>query len=277
MEIWKDITNFEGRYQVSNKGRFFSLPRSIVRNDGTVYTTKGKEIKTTFCDRKGGFLVVQLFKDGVTTARRASRVVAEHFLEPPNEKLLRPVIGFLDGDRTNISSDNLYWLDAKDYDTADGVPVPGFDNLYITNSGVAYRVKDGKHKVLRGSIHPQGYVYVGGKTTEGKKITAKVHRLVATIFVPKPDPSYTQVDHIDGDPSNNHYTNLRWCTNQMNQQYKLRTTQFVPYIKYYISQGLGDQEIANMYGLRKLVVNRIRNGKTYQNIKMEKPNDTDRI
>lgn len=276
MEVWKDITGFEGLYQVSSEGRFASLPRIKVRKNGIPCIVKGRELKPTYCNRKGGFMVIQLFKDGVRVSRRASSVVAEHFLSAYNDKLLRPVVGFLDRDRTNLSSKNLYWIEARSYDTSGGLPVHGYENLYVTNTGVVYRLKDGKHKVLRGSVHPQGYIYVGVKTTDGKSTTAKVHRLVATVFVPKPDLSYTQVDHIDGNPSNNHHTNLRWCTNQMNNQYKIQTTQLVPYIKYYISQGLKDQEIADMYGIRKLVVNRIRNGKTYHNIKMENPNDTNR-
>lgn len=38
-----------------------------------------------------------------------------------------------------------------------------------------------------------------------------VHKLVATAFVYKPDPSYTTVIHIDGDKANNAAENLKWC------------------------------------------------------------------
>lgn len=42
-----------------------------------------------------------------------------------------------------------------------------------------------------------------------------VHKAVAELFIPNPN-NYTQVDHIDTNKHNNHYTNLRWCTQKMN-------------------------------------------------------------
>lgn len=43
----------------------------------------------------------------------------------------------------------------------------------------------------------------------------KVHRLVATAFIPNPC-NYLEVDHIDTNTSNNSVTNLRWCNRTMN-------------------------------------------------------------
>jgi len=45
----------------------------------------------------------------------------------------------------------------------------------------------------------------------------KIHRLVAEKFIPNPN-NLPQVDHIDGDKTNNDVSNLRWVTHMTNGQ-----------------------------------------------------------
>ena len=47
----------------------------------------------------------------------------------------------------------------------------------------------------------------------------KVHRLVAFAFCNN-DNDYPVVDHLDRDPLNNHFLNLRWATESMNARNK---------------------------------------------------------
>ncbi|MDO7874299.1 HNH endonuclease [Hymenobacter sp. ASUV-10] len=66
---------------------------------------------------------------------------------------------------------------------------------------------------------PSGHTAVCYFNAEDKQCYVHVHRLVALCYVANPDPQTLNiVDHIDNDPGNNHYTNVRWVTKRQNCQ-----------------------------------------------------------
>lgn len=54
--------------------------------------------------------------------------------------------------------------------------------------------------------------YKKGKLNKSRFLA---HRLVAEAFIPNPN-KYPIINHIDGNPSNNHVSNLEWCTHGQN-------------------------------------------------------------
>lgn len=72
----------------------------------------------------------------------------------------------------------------------------------------------------------QGYKHVG-LMVSGKAKSCRVHRLVATAFIPNPE-NKPYVNHIDGIRSNNNIDNLEWCTPKENTQHAVRTGLMLP-------------------------------------------------
>jgi hypothetical protein len=71
--------------------------------------------------------------------------------------------------------------------------------------------------ILKQHLNDRGYVnaYL---SKEGKVKTLRVHRLVAEHFIPNPD-NKPEVNHKDGDKTNNHVDNLEWVTRRENRQH----------------------------------------------------------
>lgn len=75
-----------------------------------------------------------------------------------------------------------------------------------------------KGKVLRQHYDRYGYLYVR-INMNGKRFCRKVHRIIASSFIPNPN-NYPEVNHIDNNRTNNVVSNLEWCTTQYNTAYK---------------------------------------------------------
>ena len=100
LEIWKDIKDYEGLYQVSNLGRVRSLPK--VDRLGRVHNGKIK----AQVNNGSGYLIVNLKHNGKQKMKTVHRLVAETFIS--NDDNL-PEINHIDGNKVNNRVDNLEW------------------------------------------------------------------------------------------------------------------------------------------------------------------------
>lgn len=94
--------------------------------------------------------------------------------------------------------------------------IEGFPNYKVSNLG---NIKSFTKKGCGNNLIPQpirkGYLQVL-LYKNGKPYPKKVHRLVAITFISNKD-KLPQVNHIDGDKTNNCVNNLEWCDNSYNQ------------------------------------------------------------
>ena len=99
--------------------------------------------------------------------------------------------------------------------------IVGYEGYYVTNMGEVYSTKCGYKRLLKSRKSQNGYLYVN-LSKNGKYKSKNIHILVAKAYIPNPN-NFPQVNHIDGNKSNNNVNNLEWCTasHNMKHAYKI--------------------------------------------------------
>ena len=99
------------------------------------------------------------------------------------------------------------------------IAIPNTNTPYEVSSFGRVRNASAGGKVLKpymtGKFPPYPTVQIDGKNK-------KIHRLVAEAFIPNPN-NLPQVNHIDGDKTNNFVSNLEWVTNRENVNHALKS------------------------------------------------------
>ena len=109
-------------------------------------------------------------------------------------------------------------------------------------------------RILKPDPNSKGYLRV---TIGDKKYF--IHKLVAQLFVPNPE-NKPQVNHIDENKLNNHYSNLEWMTNKENNIYSMTKNNRIilsdderMYIKS-LAYKTNAAQLAKQYGISKIYV-----------------------
>ena len=115
-----------------------------------------------------------------------------------------------------------------------------------------------------------GYLAINCKI-ENKKLNCYLHRLVAEAFLGI-NPEKREVNHIDGDKTNNNLSNLEWVTHSENHRHAVRagisgaavlTTDNVREIRKSLQDGDTFKAIAQRHGVTASAINHIKSGRSW--------------
>jgi hypothetical protein len=108
-EFWKDIPDFEGKYQVSNKGRIKSLKRIINCRWGENHNCKERILKLE--TDKDGYKIANLKGIDKINKKKVHRLVAFAFIPNPDNL---PEVNHKKGDKWDNRDSQLEWSTTKD-------------------------------------------------------------------------------------------------------------------------------------------------------------------
>ena len=105
-EIWKDIKDYEGIYQVSSEGRVKSLERDIICKNGVKRHIKERifEYRSSTNEK---YVVVDLWKANHSVTMYVDYLVANAFIPNPEGYFL---VGHKNKIKTDNRVDNLEWI-----------------------------------------------------------------------------------------------------------------------------------------------------------------------
>ena len=107
-------------------------------------------------------------------------------------------------------------LEGRIYEISNTGKVKSNRRLYIKDNGVEVLSQE---KLLKTHLTKKNYVFVNINKSDGTCRRFLVHRLVAMCFVPGRTKDNNQVNHKDGNKSNNYANNLEWVTDEQNKKH----------------------------------------------------------
>jgi len=156
--------------------------------------------------------------------------------------------------------------------------VIGFPGYMVSNYG---RVKNSSGHILAIRNIPNGYKMTM-MSVNGQKKYKYTHRIVARAFIGEHPGDKCFINHIGGDKSNNHFSNLEWVTRSENMFHAVKigllktvgenhhkakiNKSDVLEIRNLYKEGKTQQHIANLFGIGQVQVGRIVNRKRWAHV-----------
>ena len=108
-ELWKDILEYEGLYQVSSQGRVRSVSRWNVDRLGRKRFLRGKVLSPS--RMHNGYFALVFKKNGKSALKLVHRLVAEAFIDNPIDK---PQVNHINEIKSDNRVENLNWVTGKE-------------------------------------------------------------------------------------------------------------------------------------------------------------------
>lgn len=146
-EVWRSVKGFEECYEVSSMGRIRSKRR--IRKSKLGSESIVRERIRALCNDQDGYLIVSLYDGPHSTTRAVHRLVAEAFIDNPENF---PQINHIDGDKHNNKVSNLEWC-TNEYNIRHSVAIGKRDYSHISQfsiEAVGIKIKN----MSTGKIYP---------------------------------------------------------------------------------------------------------------------------
>lgn len=188
MSNWRPIKGYEKSYEINPNGQVLSHTKSYVDQWGNTRVLPTRILKPTYRPASDSYVYGLTDDNGKLKQHYMHILVAETFNRSERFKNLP----------------NEIWK-----------PIPSANSYEVSNQG-RIRLKHRTYnrdqmsycdyKLLHPDDNGHGYRFI-----RTKRIREYVHRLVAEAFISNPN-KLPQIDHLDGDKSNNRVTNLEWVS-----------------------------------------------------------------
>lgn len=236
-----------GLYDKEEFVRMYNFDDVLVSNYGRFYSTNTLRLLRGGV-HGNGYCLFATRRNGKQYSYLVHRVVADHFCERPSSA--HNIVHHIDGNKENNHWSNLEWVTASqntkhavsnmpsefvrvanpvdaNCDLESGEEIKpccvGDKDAYMVSS--FGRVYSNKTKLwMRQAENSNGYLRVEFREN-GKRLSVMVHRLVAHAFVAPNYNTNLQVNHIDGNRTNNVASNLEWETSSDNSKKRYHETE----------------------------------------------------
>jgi hypothetical protein len=165
-------------------------------------------------------------------------------------------------------------------------PYPKNTDYLISNKGRVYSNKT--NRFIKQTLNRGGYFWVNISCPQTYGKAKRIHRLVAETFLGESPEGKPDINHIDGNKTNNNVENLEWSNKSLNGKHaykiglrgvncliedehpmRIINSDIAREIKRLILTGLTKTDIAKKFNIKPNIVYSIASNKTWKTVTIE--------